>query len=108
MSVGIFTSKARSQAHIDAGAKRVLISAPAGNDVDATVVYGESPYINIRARHCFKRVMYNQLFAQWYYHSPEIGLVNGLMTTIHAYASDQISRMWHIKTCVVHGQLVCQ
>ncbi len=37
---GLFTSKAKASAHISAGAKKVIISAPGGNDVDATIVYG--------------------------------------------------------------------
>jgi glyceraldehyde 3-phosphate dehydrogenase len=37
---GFFTSKAKASAHITAGAKKVIISAPGGNDVDATIVYG--------------------------------------------------------------------
>ena len=37
---GFFASKATASKHLKAGAKKVLISAPAGNDVDATIVYG--------------------------------------------------------------------
>ena len=47
---GVFNSKAKSQAHLDAGAKKVLLSAPGDKDIDATVVYGVNHHV-IKASH---------------------------------------------------------
>ena len=88
---GFYTSKAKSQAHIDAGAKKVLISAPAGNDLP-TIVYGvnletltENDHI-ISGASCTTNCL-----------APMAKVLNdyrevrtGFMTTIHAYTGDQM------------------
>jgi glyceraldehyde 3-phosphate dehydrogenase len=88
---GLFTSKAKASAHLVAGAKKVLISAPGGNDVDATIVYGvnhttlkETDTIVSNAS-CTT----NCLAPLAKVLNDGIGMVNGLMTTIHAYTNDQ-------------------
>lgn len=88
---GFYTSKAKSQAHLDAGAKKVLISAPAGNDLP-TIVYGvnhetltENDHI-ISGASCTTNCL-----------APMAKVLNdyrevrtGFMTTIHAYTGDQM------------------
>lgn len=87
---GFFASKEKSEKHIRAGAKKVVISAPGGNDVK-TVVYGVNHDILdgsetvISAASCTTNClapMANVL-------QKEFGIVEGLMTTIHAYTGDQ-------------------
>ncbi|MGI9212468.1 MAG: type I glyceraldehyde-3-phosphate dehydrogenase [Methylococcaceae bacterium] len=89
---GIFTSKAKTIAHIEAGAKKVIISAPGGEDVDATIVYG----VNHTALKATDTVISNAScttnclapLVQPLHQA--IGLEHGLMTTIHAYTNDQV------------------
>jgi glyceraldehyde 3-phosphate dehydrogenase len=88
---GFFTSKALAVSHLAAGAKKVLISAPGGKDVDATVVYGVNHQV-LRAAHtvvsnasCTTNCL-APLVQPLHHH---IGVENGLMTTIHAYTNDQ-------------------
>ncbi len=89
---GLFASKEKASQHLQAGAKKVLISAPAGDDVDATIVYG----VNHQTLKATDKIVSNAscttnclaplvqpLHAQ-------IGLVSGLMTTVHAYTNDQV------------------
>ncbi|GAB6068497.1 type I glyceraldehyde-3-phosphate dehydrogenase [Methylothermus subterraneus] len=89
---GLFTSKDKASAHLQAGAKKVLISAPGGEDVDATVVYGVN-HQTLRAHH---RVVSNascttNCLAPLVKPLHEtIGIERGLMTTIHAYTNDQV------------------
>ena len=89
---GFFASKEKAQPHIDAGAKKVLISAPAGKDVDATIVYG----VNQDVLKASDTVVSNAscttncLAPLVKPLHEEIGLVNGIMTTIHAYTNDQV------------------
>jgi glyceraldehyde 3-phosphate dehydrogenase len=89
---GIFTSKAKASAHIAGGAKRVLISAPGGADVDATVVYGvnhavlKSQFTVVSNASCTT----NCLAPLAKVLNDNIGLKHGLMTTIHAYTNDQV------------------
>ncbi len=88
---GFYTSKAKSRAHIDAGAKKVLISAPAGNDLP-TIVYGVnhetlSPEDNIvSAASCTTNCLAPMAKALNDYREVR----TGFMTTIHAYTSDQM------------------
>ena len=89
---GFYTSKAKSQAHIDAGAKKVVISAPAGNDLP-TVVFGVNENVLkaedniISAASCTTNCL-----------APMANVVNklaniekGFMVTIHAYTGDQMT-----------------
>lgn len=89
---GLFTSKAKASAHLGGGAKKVIISAPGEKDVDATVVMGVNESV-LRASH---EVISNAScttnclapLAKVLHES--IGIVHGLMTTIHAYTNDQV------------------
>jgi glyceraldehyde 3-phosphate dehydrogenase len=89
---GLFTSKAKASAHIAAGAKRVIISAPGEKDVDATVVYGvnhgvlKPSHTVISNASCTTNCLAPLVKAL----HDRIGVVNGLMTTIHAYTNDQV------------------
>ncbi|MCS5566214.1 MAG: type I glyceraldehyde-3-phosphate dehydrogenase [Methylococcales bacterium] len=89
---GFFASKEKASAHLQGGAKKVIISAPGGNDVDATVVYGvnheilKSTDTVISNASCTTNCL-----------SPlvkplleSVGVEHGLMTTIHAYTNDQV------------------
>ncbi len=95
---GLFTSKAKTQAHISAGAKKVIISAPGGKDVDATVVYGVNDNV-LRSTHTVisnASCTTNCLAPLVKVLNDSIGVVNGLMTTIHAYTNDQVlSDVYH-------------
>ena len=89
---GLFTSKAKAGGHLKGGAKKVVISAPGGEDVDATIVYGvnhhvlKSAYTVISNASCttnclapLAKVMHDT-----------VGIAAGIMTTIHAYTNDQV------------------
>ena len=89
---GLFTTKERASAHLKAGAKKVIISAPGGKDVDATVVYGVN-HGTIKASHTVisnASCTTNCLAPMVKPLHDKIGVVNGLMTTIHAYTNDQV------------------
>lgn len=88
---GIFTSKDKASAHLKAGAKKVIISAP-GTEVDATIVFG----VNHKVLKSSDTVISNgscttnclaPLVAPLH---KKIGIVHGLMTTIHSYTNDQV------------------
>ena len=87
---GFYVSKAKSQAHIDAGAKKVVISAPAGNDLP-TVVYNVNHDILdgsedvISGASCTTNCLAPMAKAL----NDNFGLNKGFMTTIHAYTNDQ-------------------
>ncbi|MGI6722108.1 MAG: type I glyceraldehyde-3-phosphate dehydrogenase [Anaerovoracaceae bacterium] len=87
---GFFTSRAKSQAHIDAGAKRVLISAPAGSDLP-TIVYGtnhetlKKDDLIVSGASCTTNCLAPMAKALAGYRE----LRTGFMTTIHAYTGDQ-------------------
>jgi glyceraldehyde 3-phosphate dehydrogenase len=89
---GFFTTKEKASAHLRAGAKKIIISAPGGADVDATIVYGVNHH-TLKATdtvvsnascttHCLAPLL-QPMHAR-------IGVVTGLMTTIHAYTNDQV------------------
>jgi glyceraldehyde 3-phosphate dehydrogenase len=89
---GIFTSKAKASAHIAGGAKRVLISAPGGSDVDGTVVYGVNHDTLTSAMTVVSNASCttNCLAPLAKVLNDAIGIESGLMTTIHAYTNDQV------------------
>jgi glyceraldehyde 3-phosphate dehydrogenase len=89
---GLFTSKEKAGAHIAAGARKVLISAPGGKDVDATVVYGVNHGV-LRASHTVvsnASCTTNCLAPLVHPLHQALGLVKGLMTTVHSYTNDQV------------------
>jgi len=89
---GLFTSKEKAGAHLAGGAKKVIISAPGGKDVDATIVYG----VNHRVLKASDTVISNAScttnclapLVQPLHQA--IGLKSGVMTTIHSYTNDQV------------------
>ncbi|UOA08814.1 type I glyceraldehyde-3-phosphate dehydrogenase [Methylobacter sp. S3L5C] len=89
---GFFTSKAKASAHITAGAKKVIISAPGGDDVDGTIVFG----VNHNTLKASDTVISNAscttncLAPIVKPLNDAIGIVSGLMTTIHSYTNDQV------------------
>lgn len=91
-STGFFASKEKSMAHIRGGARKVIISAPAGTEVDATIVYG----VNHDTLKASDTVISNascttNCLAPLVKPLHEsIGVKHGLMTTIHAYTNDQV------------------
>ena len=89
---GLFTSKERASAHIKGGAKKVIISAPGGKDVDATIVFGVN-HSTLKAAHTVisnASCTTNCLVPLVKPLHDKIGVVNGLMTTVHAYTNDQV------------------
>src|ERR1700742_5004590 len=89
---GLFTSKVKAGAHLKGGAKKVVISAPGGDDVDATIVYGvnhnvlKKDFTVISNASCttnclapVAKVLHDKL-----------GINAGIMTTIHSYTNDQV------------------
>ena len=89
---GFFTTKEKASAHIAAGAKKVIIAAPGGKDVDATVVYGVNQGV-LRASHTVisnASCTTNCLAPLVKPLHEKIVVVAGLMTTVHAYTNDQV------------------
>ncbi len=87
---GIFTSRDKASAHLTAGAKKVLISAPS-NDADLTVVYGINHH-KILAKHTLisnASCTTNCLVPVAYVLHQAVGIERGYMTTIHSYTGDQ-------------------
>jgi glyceraldehyde 3-phosphate dehydrogenase len=88
---GFFTTKADCSKHIAGGAKKVVISAPGGKDVDATVVYGVNHNV-LKSTHSVisnASCTTNCLAPLAKVLNDGIGIQSGLMTTIHAYTNDQ-------------------
>ncbi|MDZ7645110.1 MAG: type I glyceraldehyde-3-phosphate dehydrogenase [Woeseiaceae bacterium] len=91
-STGLFASRDKAARHLDGGAKKVVISAPAGTDVDATVVYGvnhdvlKSSHTVISNASCTTNCLAPLVKPL----HDKIGVKHGLMTTIHAYTNDQV------------------
>ncbi len=89
---GFFTSKEKASSHLKGGAKKVIISAPGGKDVDATVVYGVN-HGTLKASHTVisnASCTTNCLAPLVKPLHEKIGVVTGLMTTVHAYTNDQV------------------
>jgi glyceraldehyde 3-phosphate dehydrogenase len=89
---GLFTTKEKASAHLAAGARKVIISAPGGKDVDATVVFGvnegtlkasDAVISNASCTTNCLAPLAKALHAR-------LGIEHGLMTTIHAYTNDQV------------------
>ena len=90
-STGFFTDATKAHAHIDAGAKKVIISAPASNE-DITIVMGVNHELYDPASHHVisnASCTTNCLAPMAKVLNDEFGIVKGLMTTIHAYTADQ-------------------
>jgi len=91
-STGFFASKEKASAHLAGGAKKVIISAPGGSDVDATIVYG----VNHGVLKASDTVISNAscttncLAPLVKVLHENIGVQHGTMTTIHAYTNDQV------------------
>jgi glyceraldehyde 3-phosphate dehydrogenase len=91
-STGLFASREKCLPHLEAGAKKVLISAPAGKDVDATIVFGvnhhtlKSSDTIISNASCTTNCLAPLLKPL----HEAIGVDSGIMTTIHAYTNDQV------------------
>ncbi len=89
---GLFTTKAKAGKHLEGGAKKVVISAPGGEDVDATIVYG----VNDGALKSTQTVISNAscttncLAPLAKVLNDHIGIVAGAMTTVHSYTNDQV------------------
>ena len=89
---GLFTSKAKAGAHLGAGAKKVIISAPGDKDVDRTVVFGvnhqtlKASDTVISNASCTTNCLAPLVKAL----DDRIGVASGLMTTVHAYTNDQV------------------
>ena len=91
-STGLFASKANASAHLTGGAKKVVISAPGGKDVDATIVYGVNHHILKASDTVISNASCttNCLAPLVKPLHEKIGLVQGLMTTVHSYTNDQV------------------
>ncbi len=89
---GFFTSKNKAQAHLTAGAKKVLISAPGGNDVDATIVYGVNHQVLTKQMTIISNASCttNCLAPIAQIINEKFTIISGLMTTIHAFTNDQV------------------
>ncbi len=89
---GAYTTKAKAEVHLKQGAPKVLISAPGGDDVDATIVYGVNhdiitPQMTVVSN---ASCTTNCLAPVAKVLEDAIGIEKGLMTTIHAYTNDQV------------------
>jgi len=89
---GFFANKTKASAHLAGGAKKVVISAPAGDDIDATIVYGvnhntlKSSHTVISNASCTTNCLAPLVKPL----HEKIGIVHGLMNTIHSYTNDQV------------------
>ena len=89
---GIFRTKEKASMHLTAGAKKVILSAPASGEVDATVVYGVNDNV-LKPEHAVisnASCTTNCLSPLVQPLHAALGVESGLMTTIHAYTNDQV------------------
>ncbi|MFQ5635055.1 MAG: type I glyceraldehyde-3-phosphate dehydrogenase [Gammaproteobacteria bacterium] len=89
---GFFANKTKASAHLQGGAKKVVLSAPAGSDVDATIVYGVNEQ-TLKPEHeviSNASCTTNCLAPLVKPLHENIGVVKGVMNTIHAYTNDQV------------------
>ena len=89
---GLFANKTDASKHINSGAKKVLISAPAGKDVDATIVFGVNHH-TLKPEHTVvsnASCTTNCLAPLVQPLNGAIGVESGIMTTVHAYTNDQV------------------
>jgi glyceraldehyde 3-phosphate dehydrogenase len=89
---GLFTSKAKASKHLEGGAKKVLISAPGGDDVDATIVYGVNQDVLRSSQTVISNASCttNCLAPLAKVLHDALGINAGIMTTIHSYTNDQV------------------
>jgi len=89
---GLFTSKAKAGKHLEGGAKKVVISAPGGDDVDATIVYGVNHGVLKSSQSVISNASCttNCLAPVAKVINDAIGITAGVMTTIHSYTNDQV------------------
>ncbi len=90
-STGIFTSKEKASKHLKAGAKKVILTAPAKDEVDATIVMGVN-HTSLKPEHAIvsnASCTTNCLAPVAKVLQDKFGIENGLMTTIHSYTNDQ-------------------
>ncbi|HLT89668.1 MAG TPA: type I glyceraldehyde-3-phosphate dehydrogenase [Woeseiaceae bacterium] len=91
-ATGLFASRDKAAAHLKGGAKKVIISAPAGKEVDATIVYGVNHNV-LRKEHTIvsnASCTTNCLAPLVKPLHEALGIKHGLMTTVHAYTNDQV------------------
>ncbi|MGA9855341.1 MAG: type I glyceraldehyde-3-phosphate dehydrogenase [Gammaproteobacteria bacterium] len=89
---GLFASKAKASAHMHGGAKKVIISAPGGEDVDATIVFGVNHTI-LKSSHTVisnASCTTNCLAPLAKVLHEKVGILSGIMNTVHAYTNDQV------------------
>ena len=89
---GLFRTREKAGAHLDAGAGRVVISAPAGTEVDATVVYGVNHHV-LRSAHTLisnASCTTNCLAPLAKVLHAAVGIDHGVMNTVHSYTNDQV------------------
>jgi len=91
-STGFFASREKSKTHLEAGAKKVIISAPAGKDIDATIVYGVNHGVLKSSDQIISNASCttNCLAPLVKPLHEKIGIKSGIMTTIHSYTNDQV------------------
>ncbi len=91
-STGFFASKEKASAHLAGGAKKVIISAPGGSDVDATIVYGVNQNVLTSSDTVISNASCttNCLAPVVKVLHDNIGVQHGVMTTIHSYTNDQV------------------